>query len=728
MDASYPPSPSQVPGTLSRLTPGYVARVVLMLVGLMAFVALYVGMGVALGRLLLGLWSLDVSGRHGIYLLIGGTAVLAVPIVFLVKGLFYRSRSHREGMIEVTRKEQPVLFRFIDRLVLETGAPAPRHVYVSPTVDAAVFYEPSLLSLVWPTPKSLVIGLGLVNHLTMSELKAVLGHELGHFSQRSMKLGSYVYVASEVVGNLVHGRDAFDDVLEQGKRSDYRIALVAYVISGVVGTMRMVLKVSFEVLALGHRSLGREMEMAADRVAVSVAGSDAIARGLYKAEVADACYAATLERLSHAADQGLVTDDFYAHQMRALEDLRLRMDRPTFGDVTSRVDGYLFEADGATKPSMWATHPPSADRERAARSHAVEAKHDERSAWQLFPDAAALRQRLTTELVRMQIPHAKAFARPAAKIEAVFDDERAAERRAHQHGEMYRGRPLAKLDLPAIFARTPRADDALAAAHAGLYGERVTELSREHRRLATELGLLQRAARGELRADALKLGGKSVPLREASDRIAPHLKALEAVDRRFEAIDVEVAQVHAEMASALGDAHAKRLRRRYADEARLMRWLRFVRDAQAGAMGALSAVMKGDKSEAAGHRLIDRMGALDDAVAQILRQAREVKPPRLPNVKRDGTMASFLFDRRLAGPFQNDEPIGPWMQEVMGEAGEVLDKLGRLHQRAIASLLASHEAIHTAWASRRDGAEPAAEPTVETDEADDDEEPSQPAS
>jgi Zn-dependent protease with chaperone function len=702
--------------------------VVLMLLGLLAFVALYVGMGVALGELLLGLWGIEVSGRHGFYLMVGGTVALAVPIVFLVKGLFYKSRSHREGMVEVTREEQPVLFRFIDRLVAETGAPAPRHVYVSPAVDAAVFYEPSLLSLVWPTPKSLVIGLGLVNHLTMSELKAVLGHELGHFSQRSMKLGSYVYVASEVVGNLVHGRDAFDDLLEQGKRSDVRIAIVAYVVSGVVGTMRLVLRVAFEVLALGHRSLGREMEMAADRVAVSVAGSDAIARGLYKAEVADACYGATLARLTHAADQGLVTDDFYVHQERALGDLRLRLDRPSFGDVTARTDGHLFEADTASKPSMWATHPPSADRERAARSHAVEADHDERSAWLLFPDAPALRQRLTTELVRRQIPHAKSFARAAAKIEAVFDEERAAERRAHEHGEMYRGRPLAKLDLPAIFGRTPRPDDALSAAHAALYGDRVAELSREHRRLATELGLLQRAARGELRADALKLEGRPVPLREAPDRIAAHLSALEGVDRRFEAIDVEVAQVHAEMAIALGEVHARRLRRRYTEEARLMRWLRFVRDAQGGAMAALQPVMKGDKSEAAGLQLIDRLGALDDAVAQVLRQARDVKPPRLPNVKRDGTMASFLLDRRTAGPYQNDVPVGPWMQEVMAEAGEVLDKLGRLHQRAIASLLAAHEAIHTAWVSRRDGGEVAAETDEGAEDGADDPATPQPAS
>ena len=76
-----------------------------------------------------------------------------------------------------------------------------------PDVNAAVFYNESLLSLFLPASKNLVIGLGLVNRLNLSEFKAVLAHEFGHFSQSSMKLGTYVYTANRILADIVYARD-----------------------------------------------------------------------------------------------------------------------------------------------------------------------------------------------------------------------------------------------------------------------------------------------------------------------------------------------------------------------------------------------------------------------------------------------------------------------------------------------------------------------------------------
>lgn len=702
MDSKYPPSPAEVPDSLTRTTPGYALRVAAMLVGLLSFVLLYGAIGVGLGYAIVGLWGLPVSGRGGFYLIAGGTVALAVPLLFLVKGLFFRERAPLEGYVEVTRAEQPTLFSFLDRLTEESRAPKPRRVYLSPGVNAAVFYEPSLLSLVWPTPKNLVVGLGLVNYLTVSELKAVLGHELGHFSQRAMKVGSYVYVANRVVVNLVHGRDALDDLLERGKRSDPRLALLAYLAAGIVGTIRFVLRMAFELLALGHTALARQMEFAADRAAVAVAGGDAIARGLYKAEVADACFHTTLGRLSHAADQGLVTDDFYLHQTSALEEVRRRARQPSLGDVTARKEGFLFAPDTTSKPSMWASHPPSAERERAARATGVEAAHDERPAWVLFDAPQALRERLTTELVRLNIRHAKGFPRKAAEIEALFQKERRDEARAARHGEMYSGRPLAKLDLPAIFARTPRPSEALAAAHAALYGGRVEALSERFRALQRELQLLMRARRGEVRPEALVIDGRVRSLREAEALGQERIAGLGAIDREFEKLDVEVANVHAEMAIELGPKHAARLRRRYAETARLSGWIAKVGRAEGAALEVLRPVLAGKKEKA--DLLIERLGDLDAAVSAVLATARDRKAPRLPNVNRDHSMAQFLLPRRTAGSFEPGSDPNTWMQAVLGQTAEVLDKLRRLHTLAISALLAELEAIHTAWATRDSGA------------------------
>ena len=56
-------------------------------------------------------------------------------------------------------------------------------------------------------------SLMLVNALTLSELKAVLAHEFGHFAQRSMALGNWVYIAQQIAAHIIARRDALDNFL-----------------------------------------------------------------------------------------------------------------------------------------------------------------------------------------------------------------------------------------------------------------------------------------------------------------------------------------------------------------------------------------------------------------------------------------------------------------------------------------------------------------------------------
>ena len=127
--------------------------------------------------------------------LIPGGLFSGLLCLFLVKGFFKSGQKERTVRVEITADDQPLLFDFIDRLCEETGAPTPRKVYVSHEVNAAVMTHTGITSLFWPTGKDLLIGLGLVNILNLSEFKSVLAHEFGHFAQKSTRLGGYVYTA-----------------------------------------------------------------------------------------------------------------------------------------------------------------------------------------------------------------------------------------------------------------------------------------------------------------------------------------------------------------------------------------------------------------------------------------------------------------------------------------------------------------------------------------------------
>lgn len=714
MQAFYPPSPKSARSDLASASPGYVARALLVLVGLALFVALYVGLGVACAFALRALWSMPMHGRAALYVVIGGTVAILALLAFLVKGLLFRERARTDGLFEITREEQPRLFTFLDRLVEETGAPRPRRVYVTADVNAAVFYEPSILSLILPTPKSLMLGLGLVNYLTLSELKAVLGHELGHFSQRTMKIGAYVYIAQRVVANLVYGRDGFDDALESAKRSDYRVALVAYVVAALVWFVRGILRVALGIVALGHRALGREMEFAADRMAVSVAGADAIARGLYKAELADTCFATALARLVHAADQGLVTDDFFFHQSRAIDEVRARAKRPRWGESDDRVDGFLFREDVTSQPSMWATHPPSAERERAARALGVDAEHDERSAWVLFEDAAALRAKTTVALIRERIPHAQAFPKAAAEVEEILDRERRETEIVERAGAMYDGRLLAQLDLEAIFARAPRPRAELEQAHAAL-GVEAKAFDAELEQAQAELLLLARAKAGEVRHEAFVVGGFQRELADAPALFEERVRELEEIDRRLEKLDAAIAEVHAEMAVEVGERAVERLRLAYADVLRHGRWLKSLHTARDGASPLLARVSRGERlGDADAQALLARVEDVRAKTEMTVIAAEARQAPKFLGLAPGAKLGAFLLPRKVARPRDAHEHAGHWLGQVLGDAAEVTDKLARIHRRALATLLHRHEETHAAWsgapvAGSADGGEPVAE-------------------
>jgi Zn-dependent protease with chaperone function len=173
----------------------------------------------------------------------------------------------------------------------------------------------------------LLIGLGLVNVVNLAEFKAVLAHEFGHFSQRSVGLGSYLYVANRVMSDIIYSRDALDQFVDDWSRQDIRVSFPAWGLKGSLWVVRKILSGAYQSLNLLHLSLGRRMEFNADNVAVSVTGSDALIHGLARLEFANECLADAAHSLNAAADHGLFTDDLLYHQTQAAGRLRkLRKD------------------------------------------------------------------------------------------------------------------------------------------------------------------------------------------------------------------------------------------------------------------------------------------------------------------------------------------------------------------------------------------------------------------
>jgi len=179
----------------------------------------------------------------------------ALLAIFMLKGFFFVQRGGDASLVELTREQQPRLFEFLNRLADEAGAPRAHRVYLSARVNAAVFYDLSISIYYSPSKKNLEIGLGLVNVLNQGELRAVLAHEFGHFAQRTMAVGRWVYIAQQIAGNLVARRDAWDELLNTWSQLDFRIAWIAWLLRIIVWSLRSVVDTVFSVVVMGSTCL-----------------------------------------------------------------------------------------------------------------------------------------------------------------------------------------------------------------------------------------------------------------------------------------------------------------------------------------------------------------------------------------------------------------------------------------------------------------------------------------
>jgi Zn-dependent protease with chaperone function len=391
------------------MTPAYRRHAWTAGIGLALFLCCYLGLTALLVSATINAFRLaSAAGKGGFVGYLAGAAVGLIA-VFLLKGLLGIRRGGLERGVELRADDEPLLFDFLHRLADEIGAPRPHRVFIAPEVNAAVFYDLSLVNLIVPSKKNLVLGLGAVNSLTLSELKAVLAHELGHFAQRSMAVGRWVYIAQQVAAQLVFRRDALDRALLWLSRFHIALIFVFGTLRLIVWSIRAVIDTLFGVVVAAERALSREMELQADLVSVSIAGSDALVHALHRLSGADAGWERTLEVLEQVQLRGGAVEDAYAVQNEVLRRLRRILDEPTLGaspqlPAEGREAFRVFDVELAQPPRMWLTHPPAREREDNAKRRYVAVELDDRSAWCLFQDAEGLKRAMTGALVHCLNP------------------------------------------------------------------------------------------------------------------------------------------------------------------------------------------------------------------------------------------------------------------------------------------------------------------------------------
>jgi Zn-dependent protease with chaperone function len=698
MEHVYPPGPAAVPPNLTAASAAYKRHAWLAMLGLATFIVLYFALSTWFAwtawRIASGMFGVD-----GDFDLWGFVAALcsAFLAVFMLKALFFIQHRYEIDDIEVTRDQQPRLFDFIDRLADEARAPRAHKVYLSPRVNAAVFYDLSLLNLIVPSKKNLEIGLGLVNVVTLGELKAVLAHEFGHFAQRSMAVGRWVYIARQIAGHVVARRDALDKLLKQLSRLDLRVAWIGWILSIIVWSIRSMMDVLFRVVLLAERALSRQMEFQADLVAVSLTGSDALIHALHKLNAADDAWDKTLSFASDEAGSKRRVTDLFAVQSRIIERMREILNQPTYGIVPpipddARETHRVFKTELAQPPRMWATHPPSADREQNAKSRYVAAPIDERSAWALFDNPQSLRERMSTHVFRDAELVAQTSEETFAHLEKQYG--RAFLDRAYRGAYLNRS-PVRHVDNVVKLYGVPIPTSEAPRVIASLYPESLARDVELHNEKLEEKHALE-ALRDDIAqapGGVIRHGGEEIRRADLPRVIASIESEIAAVRGRIEAHDERCRAAHLAAARSLQKGWPEYLQGlaamlHYADHSEAN--LRDVQGYVGNIYGIVTADGRVSSSELA--RLIEGCQQLYSVLQRVYEEA--------PQVTLDRTLArrlevenwmAMLEEFKLPPP--DRENIGEWLNVIDGWVNAARFALGRLRDAALEQLLLAESQV-----------------------------------
>lgn len=375
------------------------------LLAIISFFLLYIALVVAAIALLIlciHIAAIVISAGLGYVTLVLGAGLIALGVmflVFLIKFVFAKHRDQNPYRIQLFAKDYPELFQFIGEVAKEVGTHFPKKVYIRHDVNASVFYSSSFWSLFFPVRKNLDIGLGLVNSISRGELKSVLAHEFGHFSQKSMRLGSYVYTVNSVIYNLVYEYDKWDRSLRTWAKAGGLFALFAVITYWMVEVVRMILRNAYTLINIPYMGLSREMEYHADEIAARVSGKGSMISSLRRIEFSDIAFNRTLEFLGQVGDSNRISENIYENHTYNLKRISTRLHMNLDRDLPVITEKILEE--NTVKPrvifkNQWASHPSREEREKRIHEIAAdEVQADRSSAWKLFGNFAELQKKMT---------------------------------------------------------------------------------------------------------------------------------------------------------------------------------------------------------------------------------------------------------------------------------------------------------------------------------------------
>lgn len=328
-------------------------------------------------------------------------------LYFMVKFMFTGSKTADSHLTEIDIEQEPELKKMIETLVSDVGTKFPKKIFLSAEVNASVFYDSSFWSMILPVRKNLHIGLGLVNSTTVSELKGILAHEFGHFSQKSMKVGSYVYNVNKIIHNILYDNNDYNKAMDSWASKSGYFVIVIWLATYFNKMVQFILQLVYKIVNLNYLGLSREMEFHADAIAAHIVGSKPMIGSMLRMDLASQSYETVMNYYNEHFSNSIVTKNVFPQQLFALNYIAETSKISIIENLPNITEAHSerFNKSKLVIKNQWDSHPSTQERIAAFKALNIpETNPDNRPATVLFRNITAT-QELITEKLFAGIPY-----------------------------------------------------------------------------------------------------------------------------------------------------------------------------------------------------------------------------------------------------------------------------------------------------------------------------------
>ncbi|HSF16452.1 MAG TPA: M48 family metalloprotease [Vicinamibacteria bacterium] len=326
------------------------------------------------------IYALLALGYLPVKLLIIALVLMVVTTWAMLKGLFARREDADPGE-RIAEQDAPALFSVLREVAEKVRTPMVDTVFAVPDARVAVFERGSTLAhLRHRGERCLLLGLGVLEGMRLSQLKAILAHEYGHLSNRDTAGGE---LALQVRRSITSSAET---MAVSGAATWYNPAWLF---------LNLFLLL---YLRISHGA-SRLQEVLADRWAVLAYGKRAFADGLRHAvRRAVEFDFLTNNEIHQALREGRALANLYRL------DVPLKWNEgaehsPEAKSPADAIENAYQEALSAVA-SPYDSHPPPNQRIAWVEkvTGAPEFANEDRDAWSLFPDRAKFEERMTAQV------------------------------------------------------------------------------------------------------------------------------------------------------------------------------------------------------------------------------------------------------------------------------------------------------------------------------------------